>query len=139
MLCTTIRATSFAPDYTPEPDIIHEAIGHIPNLPMLTSRPFHSSSVAVQDCSNEAQLEHLSRLYWYTVEFGLVEEGQQSRRWSRPAFLVQRIGHAFSDKVDDGQFSIEEVIATEYDYSTCNRCFCDPVLQLSKGSDAQVH
>ncbi|PSC71499.1 chloroplast phenylalanine hydroxylase [Micractinium conductrix] len=66
---------SSKPDYTPEPDVIHEVIGH---LPMLADPSFASLAHAIGVASlaaDEEQLKHLVKLYWYTVEFGVVREG----------------------------------------------------------------
>lgn len=63
------------PNYTPEPDVVHEVIGHVP---MLADPAFadlvHTIGVASLG-ADEKQLKHLVKLYWYTVEFGVVREG----------------------------------------------------------------
>ncbi|MEP6924505.1 MAG: phenylalanine 4-monooxygenase, partial [Pyrinomonadaceae bacterium] len=74
MLCTQYIRHWSRPEYTPEPDIVHEAIGHIP---MLTNRDFADFSQSVGHgarIATDEQLEELGRLYWFTVEFGLIEE-----------------------------------------------------------------
>lgn len=63
------------PLYTPEPDIVHELIGHAstfcnPDFARL-NRLFGAAAARADD----ATLVALERLYWYTLEFGLVEEG----------------------------------------------------------------
>lgn len=65
------------PEYTPEPDIVHEMIGHVP---MLAHPAFcdlvHAIGVASLG-ADESTIWHLTKCYWYTVEFGVVlEEGQ---------------------------------------------------------------
>jgi phenylalanine-4-hydroxylase len=63
------------PFYTPEPDVIHELVGHAASL-------FHPDIVrlsrlfgeAARGASDEA-MKRLELVYWYTLEFGLVEEG----------------------------------------------------------------
>jgi phenylalanine-4-hydroxylase len=118
MLCTQyIRHTS-RPEYTPEPDIVHEAIGHIPNF---TNRDFadfsqfigHGARVATDE-----QLEELGRLYWFTVEFGLVQEGDEIKAFG--AGLLSSFGeleNAFTDNVERRPFDLKEVINQDYDYS----------------------
>jgi monomeric phenylalanine-4-hydroxylase len=118
MLCTQyIRHTS-RPEYTPEPDIVHEAIGHIPNF---TNRDFadfsqfigHGARVATDE-----QLEELGRLYWFTVEFGLIEEQGEVKAFG--AGLLSSFGeleHAFTDNVERRPFDLKEVINQSYDYS----------------------
>jgi phenylalanine-4-hydroxylase len=62
------------PLYTPEPDVIHELCGHAATFchPVLArlNRLFGEAAARATD----AQITVLERLYWYTVEFGLVDE-----------------------------------------------------------------
>ena len=62
------------PLYTPEPDVVHELIGHAASLchPALArlNRMFGQAASRASD----EQITVLERLYWYTLEFGLVEE-----------------------------------------------------------------
>lgn len=64
------------PLYTPEPDVVHELIGHAVTLAdpkfAALNRRFGWASVCAR--SDEA-LARIARLYWYTVEFGAVREG----------------------------------------------------------------
>ncbi|CAL5221634.1 g3858 [Coccomyxa viridis] len=65
------------PMYTPEPDVCHELLGHVP---MLADQAFcdmvHSIGVASL-CADDKQIWHLTKIYWFTVEFGVVEEGDE--------------------------------------------------------------
>lgn len=60
-------------DYLREPDIFHDVFGHVP---MLTDPTFADYMQAYGEGGRRAlglgQLAHLARLYWYTVEFGLL-------------------------------------------------------------------
>jgi Phenylalanine-4-hydroxylase len=62
------------PLYTPEPDVVHELVGHAASLfhpgIVTLSRRFGEAAWRVDD----AALKRLEYLYWYTLEFGLVEE-----------------------------------------------------------------
>lgn len=118
MLCTQyIRHTS-RPEYTPEPDIVHEAIGHIPNF---TNRDFADFSQFIGHgarLADDRQLEELGRLYWFTVEYGLIEEDGEIKAFG--AGLLSSFGeleHAFTDKVERRPFDLEAVINTDYSYS----------------------
>lgn len=112
-----IRHTS-RPDYTPEPDIVHEIIGH---QPMFTNPNFADYSQYVGHgarIANDEQLEALGRLYWFTVEFGLVEHEGETKAYG--AGLLSSFGeleNAFSDNVERRPFDLEQVINTPYDYS----------------------
>jgi len=118
MLCTQYIRHHSHPAYTPEPDIVHEAIGHIP---MFTNPNFADFSQFIGHgarIANDKQLEELGRLYWFTVEFGMVEHEGEIKAYG--AGLLSSFGeleHAFSDKVDRRKFDLEEVINQDYSYS----------------------
>lgn len=62
-------------DYLQEPDVFHDVFGHVPML----ADPVFADYLAAYGRGGQRALElgalaHLSRLYWYTVEFGLVAE-----------------------------------------------------------------
>lgn len=63
-------------DYLQEPDIFHDVFGHVP---MLTDPVFADYMQAYGRgglrALDRGQLHHLARLYWYTVEFGLLQTG----------------------------------------------------------------
>jgi phenylalanine-4-hydroxylase len=65
-----------APLYTPEPDVVHEVVGHAVTLasPRLAelNRLFGE---AIKRAQSEEDIEKLSRIYWFTIEFGVVREG----------------------------------------------------------------
>ncbi len=67
-----------APLYTPEPDVAHEVVGHAVTL---GSEPLAELNrlfgEAVRRTRAPEALERLSRVYWFTIEFGVLrEEGQ---------------------------------------------------------------
>jgi phenylalanine-4-hydroxylase len=118
MLCTQYIRHHSQPAYTPEPDIVHESIGHIP---MFTNPNFADFSQFIGHgarIASDRQLEELGRLYWFTVEFGMVEHEGAVKAYG--AGLLSSFGeleHAFSDQVERRPFDLEEVINTEYSYS----------------------
>ncbi len=118
MLCTQYIRHHSQPAYTPEPDIVHEAIGHIP---MFTNPNFADFSQFIGHgarIATDEQLEQLGRLYWFTVEFGLVEHEGDIKAYG--AGLLSSFGeleHAFSDKVERRPFDLEQVINHQYNYS----------------------
>lgn len=118
MLCTQYIRHHSHPAYTPEPDIVHEAIGHIP---MFTNPAFADFSQFIGHgarIATDTQLEELGRLYWFTVEFGMVEHEGSIKAYG--AGLLSSFGeleHAFSDAVERRPFDLEQVINHEYTYS----------------------
>jgi len=67
-------------DYLQEPDVFHDVFGHVP---MLADPVFADYMEAYGRGGGRAMelgaLKQLSRLYWYTVEFGLIEEAGELR------------------------------------------------------------
>ena len=67
-------------DYLQEPDIFHDVFGHVP---MLTDPDFadymQAYGLGGQRAAGLGVLDQLARLYWYTVEFGLMESPQGLR------------------------------------------------------------
>jgi phenylalanine-4-hydroxylase len=64
------------PLYTPEPDVAHEIIGHAVTL---ASKRFAELNrlfgEAVSRTTDPDELDRLSRVYWFTIEFGVLREG----------------------------------------------------------------
>lgn len=63
-------------DYLEEPDMFHDVFGHVP---LLTNGYFcrffeELSQIALKHIRNERVVEMLGRIYWFTVEFGLIRE-----------------------------------------------------------------
>ena len=67
-------------DYIQEPDVFHDVFGHVPML----ADPVFADYLAAygrggQRALGLGSLKNLGRLYWYTVEFGLIEEAGDLR------------------------------------------------------------
>jgi phenylalanine-4-hydroxylase len=63
------------PLYTPEPDIIHEVVGHGHLLATPTFSELHwLTGEATHRLRDEDNLRFLSKVFWFTVEFGVVVE-----------------------------------------------------------------
>jgi phenylalanine-4-hydroxylase len=89
------------PLYTPEPDIVHELMGH---APMLAVPEFADLSQKIGEGSlkaNDRQIEQLATLYWFTIEYGVLIEGGEKRAYG--AGLLSSFGeleHALSGEVE---------------------------------------
>jgi len=118
MLSTQYIRHHSRPGYTPEPDIVHEAMGHIP---MFTNTAFADYSQTIGHAARLAtdeQIDELGRLYWFTVEFGLVEAENDVKAYGAGLLSsFKEMKHAFSDEVERRPFVLEEVIKHDFDYS----------------------
>jgi phenylalanine-4-hydroxylase len=70
------------PFYTPEPDIIHEIIGHANMLasPVFADLYERAGKASVRARSDES-LEFFSRVFWFSLEFGVLREDGQLRAY----------------------------------------------------------
>ncbi len=103
------------PLYTPEPDVVHELVGHAASLfhPGIVklSRRFGEAAWRVDD----AALKRLELVYWYTLEFGLVEEGGE--RKAVGAGLLSSFGElgTFEANAEIRPLDCEEAASIPYD------------------------
>jgi phenylalanine-4-hydroxylase len=74
-LCTQYIRHHSTPLYTPEPDVVHEIVGHAVTL--ASKRLANLNRLfgqAVKRTSSLEELNRLSRVYWFTIEFGVLRE-----------------------------------------------------------------
>jgi phenylalanine-4-hydroxylase len=104
-------------DYLQEPDCFHDLYGHVP---MLADRAVADAMQRFGETGVEAiaagRGDHVARLYWHTIEFGLVREGGELR------ILGAGLASSFSEAaksledpaVERWRFSPAAAIATSY-------------------------
>jgi phenylalanine-4-hydroxylase len=63
-------------EYTPEPDIFHDVFGHVPMHahPVFANFLEHYGKICAGLMSDPLALERMGRLFWFTVEFGLIRQ-----------------------------------------------------------------
>jgi phenylalanine-4-hydroxylase len=103
------------PLYTPEPDVVHELIGHAtsffrPEIVRLT-RLFGEAALN----ADEETLRQLERVYWYTLEFGVAREGGDVKAYG--AGLLSSFGELgrFASHAELKRFDLSEIARTNYD------------------------
>ena len=80
-----------APLYTPEPDLVHEVIGHANQLAdPAVAELYRKVGQAAARTQDRAALEFLSKVFWFSVEFGVVMERGRFRAFG--AGLLSSVG-----------------------------------------------
>jgi phenylalanine-4-hydroxylase len=82
------------PMYTPEPDVVHELVGHGPMLAVPKFMEVNRLFGEVTEIADDALVQKLINLYWWSIEFGSVKEGEALK--SMGAGLFSSIGELAS-------------------------------------------
>ena len=105
-------------DYIEEPDIFHDTFGHVP---MLAHPVFGDYMQAYGKGGQRAlkefgKLKNLARLYWYTVEFGLIEKPEGLRIYGSGivSSRAESIYAVESPSPNRIYFDLERVMRTDY-------------------------
>lgn len=118
MLSTQYLRHPSLPEFTPEPDIVHEILGHVPMFTHATLREFSRMIGRAARLATEEQMIFLNRLYWFTVEFGLIEEDGQIKAFGAGLLGgIQDLRNACEGGAFIKPFDLPEVIHTDYNYS----------------------
>lgn len=117
MLCTQYIRHYSVPEYTPEPDVVHEILGHCVFFLNEDLAELNRLFGRVAKVSSDEEIEKLIRLYWHTIEFGVcLEEDNGSRVKAYGAGLLSSIKEISSiATIPLRQFDISEMESTSYD------------------------
>ncbi len=134
MPCTLFLRHPRQPEYTPEPDNIHDVIGHVP--PLMDSKYVELIRLigTIARTASPENLERLVRFYWFTVEFGLLDEGDRQKVLG--AGILSSIGemqYVCDGKAEIRRFDLEEVLNTPFDPTTLQ-----PVLFVAPSLEAII-
>src|SRR5438067_2228669 len=120
------------PEFTPEPDMIHDCLGHVP--PLMNQDYAELLTLvgkAVSATTNGEHVLKLKRFSWFSIEFGLMEEAGETKVFG--AGILSSTGEIpyslVSKDVTRRPFITDVVIATDYDPSRMqDRLFVAPSL-----------
>jgi len=107
------------PEFTPEPDMIHDCLGHVP--PLMNQDYAEVLTLigkAAFTTPHGEQVLALKRFSWFSIEFGLIEEEGEIKVFG--AGILSSTGEipfSLSKEVKRRPFITDEVIKTDYDPS----------------------
>ena len=107
------------PEFTPEPDMIHDCLGHVP--PLMNQDYAELLTLIGKAASTTPHPEEvlaLKRFSWFSIEFGLIEEQGELKIFG--AGILSSTGEipfSLSNEVEHRPFVTAKVIETDYDPS----------------------
>lgn len=104
-------------DYLEEPDMFHDVFGHVPLLANqdFVNFLFEISKIGLEHIENPEALELIARVYWYTVEFGLIQQNDKLKIYG--AGILSSPGetiYAVSNKPTHKEFNVKELVSTPF-------------------------
>jgi phenylalanine-4-hydroxylase len=104
-------------DYLEEPDMFHDVFAHIP---LLTNQAFVDFLQAISQfghewIEDEWAIHLLSRIYWYTIEFGLIREEGEVKIYG--AGILSSAGetkYSLSDEPKHFEYDVDKILDTPY-------------------------
>ncbi len=108
-------------NYIEEPDMFHDVFGHIPLLVNKAYAEFIQGfgELAMKWIDDADAIAVLARVYWYTIEFGLLNENGNNKIFG--AGIISSIGetaHVFSNDSEKTPFDVPQMLSTPYRIDT---------------------
>jgi len=103
-------------DYLEEPDMFHDIFGHVPLLsnPIFSKFMQKFGELGCQHLNDPIKLVQLQRLYWFTIEFGLIKSNGLKIYGAGIASSFGESNYCVTDEVEKRNFDVEEVINTPF-------------------------
>ena len=104
-------------DYLEEPDMFHDVFGHTPLLadPKFAQFMKDFGDLGVEFIDDEEVVVQLQRLYWFTIEFGLIHENGRKVYGAGICSSFGETIHSLSANVEVIPFNLDRVISTEFE------------------------
>jgi phenylalanine-4-hydroxylase len=127
-------------DYLVEPDLFHDFFGHVPLLgnPVFADYMQRYGQRAMEA---GAQIDLLARLYWYTVEFGLIRTGEGLKIYGAGILSsAKEVRHAIEGDVERLPFEAAKVMRRPYEIDRLQNTYfvLDDFRQLFEAADVRI-
>ena len=104
-------------DYLEEPDMFHDVFAHVPLLSNQTYVDFFKgiSTIALKYIDSPKAIELLGRIYWFTIEFGLIKENNELKIYG--AGIISSMGetkHCLSPQAVHVNFDVQTIFNTDF-------------------------
>jgi phenylalanine-4-hydroxylase len=114
---TTWLRTMAQLDYLEEPDMFHDVFGHVPLLSNAAYTSFFTgiAQLALKHINEPYAIELLGRIYWFTIEFGLILEAGNLKIYG--AGIISSAGetvHCLSNSVKHLPYSVRTIMETGF-------------------------
>jgi phenylalanine-4-hydroxylase len=107
-------------EYTPEPDIFHDVFGHVPMHahPVFADFLQYYGKVCAALMGRKDDLERMGRLFWFTVEFGVIrQQGEIKVYGSGLASSHGECGHVMHGGPEIRDFRLDQVMEQRFSVS----------------------
>ncbi len=114
-------------DYLEEPDMFHDVFAHTPLLSNEAYCKFFKAmgDLAMKHIHNPLIVAKLGRLYWFTIEFGMIYENRNMKAYG--AGIISSSGetkNALSSSSQKFDFSVEKVFDTNFRTDILQEKYC---------------
>jgi phenylalanine-4-hydroxylase len=114
---TTYIRSRESMEYTPEPDIFHDVFGHVPMHahPVFADFLQHYGRVCAGLMHDKEKLEKMGRLFWFTVEFGVIRQQGPVRLYGSGLISSHGEGtHVIEGRPEIRDFDLDQVMEQQF-------------------------
>lgn len=104
-------------DYLEEPDMFHDVFGHVPLLSNQHYTDFFEaiSHIALEHIDNPKAIELLGRIYWFTIEFGLIRENGELKIYGAGIISsYDETKNCLSESTEKFPFDVSHIFNSEF-------------------------
>ncbi len=104
-------------DYLEEPDMFHDVFGHVPLLSNHAYVDFFKGigDLASKHIDNPKAIVMLGRVYWFTIEFGLIHENNRLKIYGAGIISsMSETKHCFNEQAKHLDFDVQTIFNTDF-------------------------